>query len=189
MDENTKDKKANDKEVSVENRRKVLRSLGGAAGVLGAATQVPEKWTRPVVDSVMLPAHAQTSPAPSTTSAPPTTQAPLTATCCIHYTGNGGFNAFEVTISEPVDGIIVTMNSISVTKAGGCTPTVGKADNSTNGFGRANWGAGEIDNDDCLGGTYADVCSGEVVISINISIAGGEQNFDCPVLPCAGCEE
>jgi len=42
-------------------RRKLLQSalLGGAAATFYAA---PERWTRPVIESVSLPAHAQTSP-------------------------------------------------------------------------------------------------------------------------------
>ena len=39
-------------------RRKVLALLGG--GLLGA-TQLPKTWTRPIVNTVMLPAHAQTT--------------------------------------------------------------------------------------------------------------------------------
>ncbi len=42
-----------------DQRRKLLKalSLGGAA----AATQLPAKWTKPIVESVSLPAHAQTT--------------------------------------------------------------------------------------------------------------------------------
>ena len=49
------------------NRRKLLLGLG--SGIAGVA-QLPEKWTKPVIDSVILPAHAQTS---GTTSIPTTT--------------------------------------------------------------------------------------------------------------------
>lgn len=46
-------------------RRAVLRrSLGIAAG---AAVLAPTQWKKPIVDSVLLPAHAQTSVPPSTT--------------------------------------------------------------------------------------------------------------------------
>jgi hypothetical protein len=40
-------------------RRRLLKALAGAGGVFAAGKSVPEKWTRPVVDSVLLPAHAQ----------------------------------------------------------------------------------------------------------------------------------
>ncbi len=46
-------------------RRAVLRrSLGIAAG---AAILAPTQWKKPVIDSVLLPVHAQTSGSPSTT--------------------------------------------------------------------------------------------------------------------------
>ena len=66
----------------VNYRRKVLIGLtGGIAG----ASQLPSKWTKPVINSVILPAHAQTSAttAAPTTASPttggPTTGAPTTA--------------------------------------------------------------------------------------------------------------
>lgn len=46
----------------VKSRRKLLKSAllgGGAAAALYSA---PERWTRPVIEAVSLPAHAQTSP-------------------------------------------------------------------------------------------------------------------------------
>jgi len=43
------------------NRRRLLKALAGAGGVFTAGKLLPEQWTRPVVDAVTLPAHAQTS--------------------------------------------------------------------------------------------------------------------------------
>jgi hypothetical protein len=52
-------------------RRHVLRvALGG--GALGALV-LPESWTRPVVKSVVVPAHAQASPRATTTTTTTTT--------------------------------------------------------------------------------------------------------------------
>ena len=50
-----------DKNKTVENRRKLLKSVAAGGGAIIAGKTLPEKWTRPAVDSVMLPAHAQTS--------------------------------------------------------------------------------------------------------------------------------
>jgi len=51
---------------SSESRRKLLKSIAAGSGAIVAGKSLPESWSRPVVDSVMLPAHAQTSPpAPS----------------------------------------------------------------------------------------------------------------------------
>ncbi len=45
-------------EANSNTRRKVLAGLGG--GLFGA-TQMPKSWTKPVVDSVLLPVHAKTT--------------------------------------------------------------------------------------------------------------------------------
>lgn len=42
---------------------KSRRQLLGIAGVCGAMTLIPSRWAEPIVNSIMLPAHAQTSPA------------------------------------------------------------------------------------------------------------------------------
>ena len=60
------DKKSN------ESRRKLLKSVAAGSGAIVASKSLPESWSRPVVDSVMLPAHAQTSP-----SSPPSPPSPL----------------------------------------------------------------------------------------------------------------
>jgi len=46
---------------SSESRRKLLKSIAAGSGAVIAGKSLPESWTRPVVNSVMLPAHAQTS--------------------------------------------------------------------------------------------------------------------------------
>jgi len=53
-------------------RRKALAILGG--GLLGAS-QLPKAWTRPVVNAVILPAHAQTT-SPENVSLPDDTPPP-----------------------------------------------------------------------------------------------------------------
>ena len=52
--------KMTDKKSS-ESRRKLLKSIAAGSAVIVAGKSLPENWTKPVVDSVMLPAHAQTS--------------------------------------------------------------------------------------------------------------------------------
>ena len=46
---------------SSDSRRKLLKSIAAGSGAIVAGKSLPESWSRPVVDSVMLPAHAQTS--------------------------------------------------------------------------------------------------------------------------------
>jgi hypothetical protein len=48
--------------MSNESRRKLLKSIAAGSGAIVAGKSLPESWSRPVVDSVMLPAHAETSP-------------------------------------------------------------------------------------------------------------------------------
>jgi hypothetical protein len=62
------DKKSN------KSRRKLLKSIAAGSGAVVAAKSLPESWNRPVVDSVMLPAHAQTSPSAGVCLAAPGNQ-------------------------------------------------------------------------------------------------------------------
>lgn len=43
-------------------RRRLMKSLAATGGIFATAKLLPDSWTRPVVDSVTLPAHAQSSP-------------------------------------------------------------------------------------------------------------------------------
>ena len=42
-------------------RRKLLKGIAAGSGAVIAGKSLPDSWSRPMVDSVMLPAHAQTS--------------------------------------------------------------------------------------------------------------------------------
>jgi hypothetical protein len=52
--------------MSDKSRRKLLKSIAAGSGAIVAGKSLPESWSKPVVDSVLLPAHAQTSPAVQT---------------------------------------------------------------------------------------------------------------------------
>jgi hypothetical protein len=47
--------------MSDQSRRKLLKSIAAGSGAVVVGKSLPESWSRPVVDSVILPAHAQTS--------------------------------------------------------------------------------------------------------------------------------
>ena len=47
--------------MSDKSRRKLLKSIAAGSGAVIVGKSLPESWSRPVVDSVMLPAHAVTS--------------------------------------------------------------------------------------------------------------------------------
>ena len=44
-----------------ESRRRLLKQLAAGGGVAVTAKSLPESWTKPVVNSVLLPAHARTT--------------------------------------------------------------------------------------------------------------------------------
>jgi hypothetical protein len=52
-------------------RRRAMKVLG-AGGVVAATLMLPSKWTKPVVESIIVPAHAQASAPPSTGTTPTT---------------------------------------------------------------------------------------------------------------------
>ena len=56
-------------------RRPLLKAIGAGIGGGAALSLLPKSWTRPVVHSVIVPAHAAASPAVTTT----TTKAPTTS--------------------------------------------------------------------------------------------------------------
>ncbi len=52
-----------------DNRRKLLKSIAAGSGAVVAGKSIPESWSKPVVDTVLLPTHAATT---ETTSCPAT---------------------------------------------------------------------------------------------------------------------
>jgi hypothetical protein len=51
-------------------RRRAMKVLG-VGGVVAATLMLPSKWTKPVVESIIVPAHAQASAPPTTITATP----------------------------------------------------------------------------------------------------------------------
>ena len=74
-----------------ENRRKLLKSIAAGSGAVIAGKSLPESWSKPVVDSVMLPVHAQTSPC---------TPCLVAALYCEGSTGTG------ITVDVAIDGTV-----------------------------------------------------------------------------------
>ncbi len=46
---------------SKKGRRRLLKTLGAGGGIVLAGKSLPTEWARPVVETVLLPSHAQTS--------------------------------------------------------------------------------------------------------------------------------
>ncbi len=58
-------------------RRKFLKKVAATAGAMGASILLPEKWAKPLVEVITLPAHAETSaPSPSPSPSPPPDPSP-----------------------------------------------------------------------------------------------------------------
>ena len=49
---------------SNDSRRKLLKSIAAGSGAVVAGKSLPESWSKPIVDSVLLPAHAGTTENP-----------------------------------------------------------------------------------------------------------------------------
>lgn len=45
-----------------EARRRIIKRLIAGGGITATAHLLPDKWSKPVIESVVLPAHAQSSP-------------------------------------------------------------------------------------------------------------------------------
>lgn len=84
-------------------RRSLLKSIAAGSGAIVAGKSLPESWSKPVVDAVILPAHAETtdeSISDPTTAAPTTTVDPccnIAGTYCGYY-GEGG--AVQITVES-----------------------------------------------------------------------------------------
>ena len=48
-------------EITSQSKRKILTSIGVSSGILGASA-LSQQWTKPIVNSIILPAHAQSTP-------------------------------------------------------------------------------------------------------------------------------
>jgi len=53
---------ANTLSSSGASRRAALRNIASGAGVIAGSQALPERWLKPVVSSIVMPVHAQTSP-------------------------------------------------------------------------------------------------------------------------------
>jgi len=63
--------------VTNQARRKAIKKIAVGVGVVAGYSALPEKWTKPVVGQMILPAHAETSAAaPAATSTTTTEPAP-----------------------------------------------------------------------------------------------------------------
>jgi len=67
--------------VNKSTRRHLLKSIAVGTGAITTGKTLPESWARPVVDSILLPAHAATTD--EVDDSPATTQPPPDSSPCI----------------------------------------------------------------------------------------------------------
>lgn len=79
----TQIEKSQNEAVDNEDRRVAIKKIAAGVGVLAGCSVLPEKWTKPVIGSIALPAHAATSGPVATDAAPATSSS------------KGGYNASE----------------------------------------------------------------------------------------------
>jgi hypothetical protein len=96
--------------MSDQSRRKLLKTIAAGSGAIIAGTILPDKWTKPVVNSIILPAHAQATTQPPTA---PTCQDDPTL-CAGTYTGT--LNPAEPFIACGTGGGVgIASNAVSIT--------------------------------------------------------------------------
>ena len=93
---------------SSESRRKLLKSLAASSGAIVVGKSLPESWSRPIVDSVLLPAHALTSNC--------TTELKLQDHFKSVLTGETG--------QECPDGQSIVFSDLAITNCLGCTAEI-----------------------------------------------------------------
>jgi len=67
LPEQSSDIQQEDQQPSLASRRAAIRKILAGGGIIAGAQSLPGEWTKPIVNSVIAPAHAVTS-----TTAPPT---------------------------------------------------------------------------------------------------------------------
>ena len=104
-------------------RRNVLKSIAAGSSAVAVGKALPERWSKPVVDAVLLPAHAETTDEngsqPTTTVVPTTT--PCTP-CLVAADYCRGEGASSNRLSVAVDGTvsIETRNGSDTTSVDPC---------------------------------------------------------------------
>jgi hypothetical protein len=71
-------------------RRQLLKALAATGGAAAAASLLPGKWAKPVIEAGVLPAHAQVSPGPRPTEQPTEEPQPARVIACYAFNAAGG---------------------------------------------------------------------------------------------------
>ncbi|HHB76531.1 MAG TPA: twin-arginine translocation signal domain-containing protein [Desulfobulbus sp.] len=91
---NPQEPEANGKNAVDQSRRKALKKMAVGTAVAGTLA-VSSKWSKPVVNSIILPAHAQATNAQGPVSTSTTTPTPTTTSF------EAGFQTENITVDLP----------------------------------------------------------------------------------------
>lgn len=101
-------KMKNEKKIENPSRRKAVKTLAAGAGALAAYHTLPVNWSTPIIEQVFLPAHAQTSGAPSGPDQPIESDS---ISCEINFLGENDKEEYLLnvvfTVSPPVEGVLL----------------------------------------------------------------------------------
>ena len=89
--------KPNHRSATNSSRRSLIKKTGVAGGVVLTASALPESWVKPIIKSMVLPAHAQTS-----VVGPPSCLVAAT------YCEGSGMGSIRVTVE--VDGMVTVVH-------------------------------------------------------------------------------
>jgi len=138
-----------------ENRRKLLKSIAAGSGAIIAGKSLPESWSKPVVDSVMLPAHAQTSPSPCTP-------------CLVAALYGEGSGCSGITVDVAIDGTVtVDTPSLDSPQTDTVDPCAGGAFSVTGNTGGGGSGGGT----ETISGTVE--CGAQTSMTVTQTSSGG----------------
>jgi len=139
-----------------ENRRKLLKSIAAGSGAVIAGKSLPESWSKPVVDSVMLPAHAQTSPSPCTP-------------CLVAALYGEGSGCSGITVDVAIDGTVtVDTPSLDSPQTDTVDPCAGGAFSVTGNTGGGGSGGGT----ETISGTVE--CGAQTSMTVTQTSSGGD---------------
>ncbi len=170
---------ANEQELSSQSKRKILTSIGVTSGVIGA-TALSQNWVKPVVNSVVLPAHAQATGTAPPSTATTTTTDPMMGTTTTTMPepmsrikvvagqvsdkiGDGGTAEFHISLtSQPLNDVTVTVSA----DPSASLPTISSSGEFT--FTRANYMTEQTVSVTAIGEVPADP-----MVTVKFAAAGG----------------
>ena len=156
-----------------DSRRKLLLSIAAGSGAVVAGRSLPETWTKPLVNSVLLPAHASTTEATETLPE----ETPPDECCDIDGTYCGLFEeGSSVEITVDIDGAISVLLYGDITASASVNCTGGSfntADDTPPGIVGAP-------------GVTGTVSCGRGPISGSIAFGGGLHGYTATIDGCSG---